>query len=187
MRDIVNTPTRPRRQPLRLRTCTDFDRWTGGVKHRLAHLACAALLSSTWLLFCALFSRLCSGSQLLGSRLFCSRVAALPGSRLCSPAWLSLFWLCSGSARNFRLSLARLTNLATAPVGCWHCSAQLSSAQHRLSTALLSASPLCLPLHSRCLGECFGFEVAATSLEFLGQQKPNIYMQALRTPDRKAS
>ena len=89
--DIINTPTRPRCQPLRLRTCTDFDRWTGGVKHRLAHLACAALLSSTWLLFCALFSRLCSGSQLLGSRLFRSRVAALPGSRLCSPTWLSLF------------------------------------------------------------------------------------------------
>ena len=61
-----------------------------GVKHRLAHLACAALLSSTWLLFCSLLSALL--------RLATARLAALPlarrgSSRLASllAPWLSLF------------------------------------------------------------------------------------------------
>ena len=61
-----------------------------GVKHRLA-IWPVRLCSARRGCCSSLLTRLCSGSQLLGSRLFRSRVAALPGSRLCSPTWLSLF------------------------------------------------------------------------------------------------
>ena len=53
-----------------------------GVKHRLAHLACAALFSSTWLLFCSLLSALL--------RLATARLAALPLARRGSSRLASL-------------------------------------------------------------------------------------------------
>ena len=126
------------------------------------------------------------GSSARASWLF-SRLAPLLGP---SGFALALVWLGTqlpaqlDSALPQRSAWPRLSSAwpRSEHVGCWHCLAQLSSDQHRLGTALLSASPLpSLPYQ-------FGFDVAATSLVWGGEQKPNTFhLRALRTHDRKAS
>ena len=94
------------------------------------------------------------GSSARASWLF-SRLAPLLGP---SGFALALVWLGTqlpaqlDSALPQRSAWPRLSSawLRSEHVGCWHCLAQISSDQHRLGTALLSASPLpSLPL--RCL------------------------------------
>ena len=109
-------PTRPRRQPIRSRTCTDFDMWTclvctdfdRSARCSSAQLDMAAELLSS--LGSALFSLLCSGSALFATARGSSTraSAASLGLRLCL-ARVALFGL-TGSAHDFRLSLARVTN-----------------------------------------------------------------------------
>ena len=98
------------------------------------------------------------GSSARASWLF-SRLAPLLGP---SGFALALVWLGTqlpaqlDSALPQRSAWPRLSSAwpRSEHVGCWHCLAQISSDQHRLGTALLSASPLpSLPL--RC-GNKFG-------------------------------
>ena len=94
------------------------------------------------------------GSSARASWLF-SRLAPLLGP---SGFALGLVWLGTqlpaqlDSALPQRSAWPRLSSAwpRSEHVGCWHCLAQISSDQHQLGTALLSASPLpSLPL--RCL------------------------------------
>ena len=135
-------PTKPRRQPIRSRTCTDFDRWTclactDFVFDRSARCGSAQL--DTWLLICsllsaplsslgsALFSRLCSGSALFATARGSSTraSAASLGLRLCLAhvALFGLTWL--GSRLPAQLGSGHQSGWPTAAlVGCWRCSAE---------------------------------------------------------------
>ena len=92
-------PTRPRRQPIRSRTCTDFDMWTCLACTDFDRSArCGSAQLDTWLLICSLLSAPLSS---LGSvpALLCLRLLAAPP--LAHPRLLSAYgsawpmWLCS--------------------------------------------------------------------------------------------
>ena len=126
-------PTRPRRQPIRSRTCTDFDMWTclactdfdRSARCSSAQLDMAAELLSS--LGSALFSLLCSGSALFATARGSSTraSAASLGLRLCLAhvALFGLTWL--GSRLPAQLGSGHQSGWPTAAlVGCWRCSAE---------------------------------------------------------------
>ena len=144
-------PTRPRRQPIRSRTCTDFDMWTclactdfdRSARCSSAQLDMAAELLSS--LGSALFSLLCSGSALFATARGSSTraSAASLGLRLCL-ARVALFGL-TGSAHDFRLSLARVTNRLGPRLLSWAAGAARLSAWLGSATPHLCAGPRLSP------------------------------------------
>ena len=175
--------------------------------HNASHFACAHALTLTgrqsarafWPVrlstqICSLtlgsaLARDCSarGSSARASWLF-SRLAPLLGP---SGFALALVWLGTqlpaqlDSALPQRSAWPRLSSAwpRSEHVGCWHCLAQISSDQHRLGTALLSASPLpSLPL--RCLTNLVS--TSRQQVWFFGGTKTE-QISLLITPDRKAS
>ena len=137
-----------------MRTCTDFDRWTGGRKTsaRAFGLCGSAQLDVAAVLLSSLGSapaRNCSarGSSARASRLFPARVSARPRGLVCFSSAQLDTWL--GSQLPAQLGSAHKLGHGARGLLALLSSAQLSSASAQHGTAIclatLSASPLTLP------------------------------------------